>query len=785
MLREKKQMSGYLLSFLLGCLVCLGLLAPFLVVDKGFFLYCGDFNSQQIPFYTYAQSVFKSGDFGWSWISDLGGSFINSYSFYLTGSPFFWLTCLFPTRWVPYLMAPLLMLKFGVASLGAYTFLRRYSAGRNWAIFGALLYAFSGFSVYDIFFNHFMDVVALFPFMLAALDCFVYEKKRGFFALTVAINLLNSYFFFIGQVVFLFLYFFIKLFSRDYRLTVKEFLCLAFEAVLGCFMGVLFAIPALLNLLQNPRSVNPASGFGFWLYSRVQQYFAIVASAFFPPDPPYLPNMFTDCTIKWTSLSAYLPLISFSGVIAYLKSGKKDWIRRILIACMVMALVPVLNSAYYAFNMSYYARWYYMPVLMMALASMRAVQSEQFPLKKAVVITGGILCLFLVIPFTPKKTDDVWSIGLAQSSAKFWLTFCTAMLGLVLFYLLLTQRKEKNRFSARLIGAVMAFTILYGVIHLSLGKFPQWENDADYKQMTYDAAASFTLNDDSFYRVDAYKAHDNIGLHLQVPCIQFFNSVVTPSIMEFYPSVGVKRDVSSKPALENYALRGLLSVKYLLTEPSNVADLINTNQLYGFRYRDESAGYAVLENENYVPMGFTYAYYVTPEQLESVPSANRANVLMRAICLSPEQISLYGGLLQPLATAELSRLSYDRYVADCADRRAESASSFEADETGFTASITLEKENLVFFSVPYDEGFTATVNGERAAVEKVSNGMCAVLAPAGQNTIVFSYHTPGLLISEIMTIGGWAVWFFYVGALIYFKKRETPQKTVCLEGKEI
>lgn len=41
------------------------------------------------------------------------------------------------------------------------------------------LYAFSGFSIYNIFFNHFLDVVALFPYMLAALDDAVTTIKRA------------------------------------------------------------------------------------------------------------------------------------------------------------------------------------------------------------------------------------------------------------------------------------------------------------------------------------------------------------------------------------------------------------------------------------------------------------------------------------------------------------------------------------------------------------------------------------------------------------------------------
>ena len=89
-------------------------------------------------------------------------------------------------------MVPMFMLKFGVAGLGAYTYLKRYSAGRNYAVIGACLYALSGFTVYNTFFNHFVDCIALFPFLLWALDSYVYDGVRGVFPLAVAVNLLNT-----------------------------------------------------------------------------------------------------------------------------------------------------------------------------------------------------------------------------------------------------------------------------------------------------------------------------------------------------------------------------------------------------------------------------------------------------------------------------------------------------------------------------------------------------------------------------------------------------------------
>ena len=76
-------------------LYCLGLaaalFAPHCIVDAlngGFFHYAGDFNDQMIPFYAYANAFIKQGG-SFSWATDLGSGFINAYSYYCLGSPFF------------------------------------------------------------------------------------------------------------------------------------------------------------------------------------------------------------------------------------------------------------------------------------------------------------------------------------------------------------------------------------------------------------------------------------------------------------------------------------------------------------------------------------------------------------------------------------------------------------------------------------------------------------------------------------------------------------------------
>lgn len=797
--KERKQMNGYALSFLICAATAFFIFLPFLIVDRGLFQYCGDFNSQQIPFYTYMNGFVKNSAGQWSWETDLGTSAVTSYSFYLLGSPFFWLTTLLPQAWVPFSMVPMFMLKFGVAGLGAYAYLARYAKGRNYAVIGACLYALSGFTVYNTFFNHFVDCVALFPFLMWALDNYVYDGQRAIFPLMVAVNLLNNYFFFAGQIVFLFLYFFLMLAAGEYKITFKNFSLLAFESLLGVALGCLFLWPTALCLADNPRTVNLSSGFGFLMYGRVQQYFAILSSLFLPPDPTYLPNIFKDAVIKHTSMTAFLPVVSCAGVWAYMKTRRKSGFTKILWACLIMALVPVLNSAFYALNSSYYARWYYMPILIMCAATMCALQDEEINLMTGVRPVMVITLLFVVFAIVPKQVDDKWSFGVVQNQAQFWLTYLTAILGLLIFISVIRKCYKTPNFTRALLAAVLGFSVFYSVVHISLGKFPQWERDANYRSQCYESARQTDLPDDHFYRIDTYETQDNLGLWTEKPCIHFFNSVVTPSIMDFYPRVGVKRDVSSKPEQKLYALRGLLSVEYIAVEPDKAAEFADEWGKYGYTLDHTDGAITYFRNENYVPMGFTYDKYILLEESEKPddtqenqdetsdstsaaeeepapitlmgrPEESRSRILMRAIALTEEQIEKYGHLLEPIQPSELST-GYETYVFDANARRSTAAHSFTADGTGFTAQITLDRENLVFFSVPFDEGFTATVNGKPAEIERVDGGLSAVLCPAGENTIVFSYETPGFDLTKKITACAAVVWTVYAGVIVYRKKK--------------
>ena len=83
----REELRRYLLAFLLGFGSLLVVILPIIIADGGYYIYYGDYNSQQIPFYNLANDAVRSGSFGWNWYTDLGVNFIGSYASHdLSGS---------------------------------------------------------------------------------------------------------------------------------------------------------------------------------------------------------------------------------------------------------------------------------------------------------------------------------------------------------------------------------------------------------------------------------------------------------------------------------------------------------------------------------------------------------------------------------------------------------------------------------------------------------------------------------------------------------------------------
>lgn len=727
----------------------------YVIADGGPFYFYGDYTVQQIPFYVEAHKCVTSGDIFWNWNTDLGANFIGSYTYYMLGSPFFWLSLPFPSASMPYLLPWLLCLKMAVAALTSFIFIKMFVNKAEFAFIGALLYAFSGFSIYNIFFNQFHEAIALFPLMLISMEELLRNNRRGIFALSVMLNAIANFYFFIAGCVFLIIYFFIRLYKDSFEnIDISRFFGLMIEAVLGTLGAAVFLLPSYLAVIQNPRSERKISGWNMLFYNEMHVYPNLILSFFAPPDIPARPNFYNILNAKWSSVAAWLPVFSMTGVIAWMRRRKKDWVSVLLYVLIIAAFVPVLNSTFQLFSNAFYTRWFYLLTLVMALATALALDRCRFPeLKKGVVKTAlftAAITLPVGLIINPDNKDKQWyeQIGLFKYPERYISSVVIAGVSIWLAFLLYKLLKEKNKsfFPAALVCLAVIISV-YGNVFIACGREHR-SSPTDGRQFTEqnlkgrEKILKFIPDIDN-YRSDVKDDNlriDNQTLFWQIPTLQAFHTMVPGSIMDFYPSVGVTRDVGSRPTDSHVWLRTLLSVRYLF-DPGNSNDIGIT----GWVKKGEVNNFTVWENENYIPMGYTYNSYITKAQFDNTGEDEREKLLLHSILLSDEQIKRYGEYYTAADDTDISYFS-DYEMEEIADeRRQYTATNFKRDKRGFNAEITLDKPGLVFFSVPYEDGWSAKVNGNTTEVEKVNIGFMAVFCKAGKNTIRFDYMTPGLI----------------------------------------
>ncbi len=792
-----------LLTFLTALITASILFVPFIVYHGGIFYYYGDFNVQEIPFYQMVHDAVRSGNLGWSHTTDLGSDLLSSYSFYLMGSPFFWLTIPFPNEFVPYLIGPLLILKFACAATSAHLFLKRYVKNQMFATLGGILYAFSGFSIYNVFFFHFHEPMIMFPLLLAALDAFIYDKRRGVFAVAVFASCVVNYYFFVGQVFFVVMYFLMITLTKTYKFKIREFLILALETFIGFLATAVVLLPSVIGLMGNPRLDTLPNGWNALVYDRPQRYWLAVLAFFFPSDLPAMPIFTPDSNCKWASVAGWLPLFGMTGVIAFLQLRKRDWLKKLITLLILCALIPVLNSMFQLFNISiYYARWYYMLVLLFILATVRALEDKEADWKRATIwsvsITTGASLLIGLMPLISENQDGTedFSLGVQANFERFWIYVLLALISLLMFVLIFKKfRENKWLFSISAIVGVLVISLISSFFVVGTGTLIS-SSTRTINQDIVNSRDDIKISDLEEVRSDFFECVDNTAMYWRVQSINCFQSSVSTSIMQFYDAMGITRDVASRPDFSAYGLRALFSCKYYFdynkdnddkSDNKSFIDEKGKTKMPYWTYVKTCNNFDIYENDLYIPMGFTFDSYVTEEEFERVRKDNRPQAILNAMVLSKELMEKYSditgyseeeyaelyGSEPENFESEVDNYYFGKYQYEmqCKKLAGSSCESFEYTDNGFTAEFDNEgDDSLLFFSVPYSSGFSATVNGEAVDVEKVSYGFMAVRVPGNtKSSIVFTYETPGFSLGLKITVVSAIGFCVYIGIVVAFR----------------
>lgn len=798
--RERRRTEA-MIAFAINMTLAILIFAPFILLGEGVLTLFSDFNKQQLTFNINANNAIKAGRVYWSWSADLGTNFIGAFSFYNLGSPFFWLSLLFPASAFPYLIGPMLILKHAVAGLTSQLYFRRFLKMPTAALLASILYTWSGFQFTNLQFNHFHDVTAFFPLFLLAMEVLVKDGKKGRFALMTALMAMINYFFFIGQVVFAVIYFLFRFISKSNRREGTGFwgslLAVLGEGVLGIGMAAVLFLPSTLFVVGSPRAEHNIFQLA-GIFHSPDRYLMLIRSALFPVDPMGMNSVIYSA--EFSSIGFYLPVFAMTAIHVYLRRGR-GMLRSLFITLALMALLPHANSLFFAFHGQYYARWLFMPSLIAALITAVVLErgvyvdeaddleaSDPQADRRWIRFTRGdmippavVSVIFILFIFIwPRKgyLEVMHRLG-------YWIfNMVLAVIGYAISVYLLTRtrglskRSQKSyRLRSRVISlsvvAVSAFVLLIGWVSVERMQ----RNDVfDQPPSIRDRLikAGLELNEvmprDDFYRIYNERLNWNIAFVADLAPVNAFTSTISPAIFDFYDSLGYRRYVYTYMPRHYEQLLSFLAVRYLIEE-------VARDDLTLFHRFDSDAGPVFvyeLDEGSQIPFGFTIDRYIDMKDFMDREKELRQRFLVEGVVMDETSLTqlldAYPDALNVRKTSvdpKLARLSFDDLAnlqdqdpaIGVAARQEDAPLTFEHTNKGFHLTYDLEEARFAYFTAPYDVGWTAIVNGKKSQIVE-ANGFMLLALPAGKSEVTFNYQPPGATAGIVISIVALAIWLY-------------------------
>ncbi len=747
--------SGYIQVFALGYFAAMLSFVVLLIRGDGIFTLGNDFNEQQIPFHMLANRAVKSGNTGWSWSVDLGSSLIGALGFYVFGSPFAWISFLFSAEQYPYVTGWLYMAKYAAAAVCAYSYLKRF-VGKKYAALGAMLYAFAGFQSVNLIFHHFHDAVAFFPLILTGYEKLSREGKKGALALGVAVNAFVNYYFLIQEVIFLILYFLVREGGHLWKKRRLIGICLL-EGLLGIMMaGVLF-IPSVLFTLENPRLTNYLQ-VSNWFYGGNRDYLQAVRALLFPGE-----LMNAQSCIKeydWSSWSAYLPMTGLALPLCYILKKKRDWLSVLLTGGMVMTGIPLLNSVFGLFSDTNYHRWLFMLILLMSLASAVVLENRrEYPVKSVCAVLTLFMTAMTVGLFwwSENRYQMIWQKDVFMT----WSV--TGIAGVLLTGLIVGAVRDQKRYLMGIGAGILAFC----VFTTGMTAWLYQRNSGQSPQEYYDRLKAFgqlSLPDER-YRI---ASSDNTLLMANaLSGTGSFTSMVSGSVFRFYEALGYPRPIFSPEGPDG--TREFLGGKYYVTaQPEE--DAVILQEASGGKKR-----FYLCEYENAMPVGSVYQSYMTETDFRKIPKELRAIAMLRCLIVPERREKEAAQILKKYERPSVEKLSEKQKNACVKEREVNGIRSMKKEPDGFTAKLNARKDGYVLFTVPYDDGFRAQVDGEPVEILE-TNGMMAVPVKKGENEIRFIWRNYDLIAGALCSVAG-------VTALAFYLQLTRRRERMRLSGK--
>ena len=244
------------------------------------------------------------------------------------------------------------------------------------------------------------------------------------------------------------------------------------------------------------------------------------------------------------------------------------------------------------------------------------------------------------------------------------------------------------------------------------------------------------INDDGFYRMEwSGEEKNNLPQQCTYNGVCYYSSTMSADAYNFFENLGMKR----------YALR--VSTHYTGTEL--------TDDLFGIKYilkekliyENENERLNVKINEDALPLGYLSEKDVVSLSLGEYEKGEEA------------QKALLGSIVKDKSE------NYDEAISYL-HKNGFKLNEFDTDY--IKGTVKTEKDGVMLFSIPYDEGWSVTLDGEKVSTQKAAGYLLCFDISEGEHEIELSYTVPGIKEGAFISF---LLLLVFVGLVLYKKKK--------------
>lgn len=719
-----------------------------LFIQYGAYIHCTDFAKQQLPFIMETKRMLLSGAPFWSWNTYYGDNFIGSYGFYTLTSPFVWLNCLFPYKYMLSGIFFTLILKYICAFLASSAYLRKMDVSQSNAYIGGLLYAFSSYAISNSFYYHFFEPMIVFPLLLIAIERYIRSERfanTGLIAASFATVFIN-YYFAVCSFLAALMYVFTRLIFSDIHIKIVQLVRGVILVIFGIIIDAFILLPTAMQLMGGPRT---SGGILTGLDYTAFPYFVERLRVLFMPQILEQPTSLFNQT-AFNSTSVCLPLFGILGACIYIWKHKTSWITILVVISLIAFLSPV-NTVFSLFTNPNYTRWAYALCLFLILPTVKLLDENPNPIKKIYIIPYCII-LFSVFAYALYLGKDNTQF---DGELKTILLLGYIVVSIVSLISLIIVCKYTHK---TVISVLVSFCAVTQMLAFHSIRSDWYFNQVKYTDMKGEIKKYIIDNDfersfDVMHHRTAFNCrYPNMSMYLNRPGVATSHSVQNNKIRRLINAIDSTNSILRITADPNCNFRSffaLMSVRdYVEYKDSLITDRSSLLNLYMDK---DAEGYVSYINNDYIPMGYTYTSYIPETVIDSLndikPKQDIPLQLLANLSIPDSLQSIFSKYLKKGNI--VSENSIDSVILD---RKKICAKDFIGTTTGFKSKISLPKDDVVFYSVPSDDGFTAYIDGTPTTLYSANLGLSAIIVPKGVHVIEFRYIPKGFYLGLILTV---------------------------------